>query len=417
MGSESTVDTPSSYSVRRLSRGTLKYRVMSRIREVCFLILTGLGCYCDPIHHHPSDSSYPLSYNTSSSTEVDTMSSATTLVLKRGILAVAAVSPFAAYVAFDHHDTRQLSAQEVQSAKQFLARISPTTKQHHLTNIHGCGATVLTGCLRESDVALWKARTRATAKEPGAAVEQNGRLHCNIAKRSLYHAELAKIGGEHWRNGRRIRATTATSDDTSNINGSSSSEAPSPMLLAVVAAYFQFHGVARYKLTQLQLLNAQPGSTHQIWHQDNTAPGLTVLVALTDVRQNGPTELLLNSHKSSSSELVRDAWAFQSSSTPSKSDDEDCEETSTITHHQPVLLACLGQGDALLYDSRLLHRGRGYDAVAAAEVDRPVLILRWDATMTPPPGGGLITTSANKFLGHLLSAVICTSAKLKSMFE
>lgn len=340
------------------------------------------------------------------------MSSTNIRMLKRGILTVAAVAPVVAYVAFDHHDTRKLSAQEVQSAKQFLARISPTTKQHHLENIVANGATVLTECLREDDVALWKARTRETTKVPGAAVEQNGRLHCNIPKRSLYHAELAKIGGEHWRDGRRIATTaTTTSKDTSNNN----SEAPAAsMMLAAVAAYFQFHGIARYKLTQLQLLNAQPGSTHQIWHQDNTAPGLTVLVALADVQQNGPTELLLNSHKSSSSwqELTRHAWA--SSTTSSKNDGGNDCETSTTT--RPVILACLGQGDALLYDSRLLHRGRGFDA-GVAEVDRPVLILRWDAAMTPPPGGGLITTSANRFLGHVLSAVICASAKVKSMFE
>eukprot|EP01082_Thalassiosira_pseudonana_P015624 g14411.t1 g14411 contig9:1780315-1780638(+) len=42
----------------------------------------------------------------------------------------------------------------------------------------------------------------------------------------------------------------------------------------------------------------------------------------------------------------------------------------------------------------------GYDK------DRPVLVLRWDATLTPPPGAGIITTTATKYVGSMLYATL-----------
>lgn len=143
-----------------------------------------------------------------------------------------------------------------------------------------------------------------------------------------------------------------------------------PELRSIVELYFQGYSIERYQLTQTQFLLAKPGSEHQIWHRDNVAPGLTLLVALDDIKSNGPTELLLGSHSNKHNGM--------------SGDDE-------------VLLGCLHAGDAILYDARVIHRGRGYDN--ESDADRPVLILRWDALSTPPPGAGLFQTNYVNFLG------------------
>ena len=116
------------------------------------------------------------------------------------------------------------------------------------------------------------------------------------------------------------------------------------------------HNIHNYKLTQLQLLNATPNSTNQIWHRDNNNPGLTVLIALRDVEHNGPTELLLHSHDTSILDLIF-----------STKDNENLPR---------IVLASINKGDAVFYDSRVLHRGRGYGNNNAYH-DRPVLVLRW----------------------------------------
>jgi len=57
-----------------------------------------------------------------------------------------------------------------------------------------------------------------------------------------------------------------------------------------------------------------------------------------------------------------------------------------------VLFGSIGiAGDAIVYDARALHRGRGYKSGIS---DRPVLIIRWDAHDTPPPGTGFIGTQS-----------------------
>jgi len=96
---------------------------------------------------------------------------------------------------------------------------------------------------------------------------------------------------------------------------------------------------------------------------------LTCLVALTDIVQ-GPTELLTTTHK----------------------------ESGIVTGAERVL-ATLKRGDAVLYDSRTIHRGRGYDVGPP----RPTIVMRWDRPETPAPGTGFLGTLVVRFTGSIIS--------------
>mmetsp|Transcript_21809 Transcript_21809/g.28205 ORF Transcript_21809/g.28205 Transcript_21809/m.28205 type:complete len:241 (-) Transcript_21809:150-872(-) len=219
-------------------------------------------------------------------------------------------------------------------------------------------------------------------------------------------------------------------------------------VVQVAKHFFQTRGITNYRLTQLQFLNTFPGSGNQIWHVDNTSAGLTAIVSLGNVRANGPTELLLESHKqknpfhfarSSFFDWINHQYILKNKN----SNDDDAPQkrniTTTTLSSQP-LLACLDAGDAILYDSRLLHRGRGYSnnnqEPSAIEVNssdgssdsngmvgndvknsqemmdrRPVLALRWDAVETPPPGGGILVTTTNRYIGAWFYAVLWACGK------
>jgi hypothetical protein len=78
-----------------------------------------------------------------------------------------------------------------------------------------------------------------------------------------------------------------------------------------------------------------------------------------------------------------------------------------------TLLGCIDAGDAILYDARIFHRGRGNTSLeAVGNVDRPVLVLRWDASNTPPPGAGLIGTSVNRHVGSMMYAILFALQKI-----
>ena len=86
------------------------------------------------------------------------------------------------------------------------------------------------------------------------------------------------------------------------------------------------------------------------------------------------------------------------------------------------ILACLNAGDAIVYDARALHWGRGYgrsdnDDGSAAFGSRPVLVLRWDAHTAPAPGGGLIQTALNHRLGTAISAYSGLTTALRLFWE
>jgi len=136
-------------------------------------------------------------------------------------------------------------------------------------------------------------------------------------------------------------------------------------------------GVEAGGSSDLQLLFSLPNSGDQIFHQDNSHPGLTVLVPLVDMNlENGPTQLLPRSHL-------------------------DVSLGDRLKDSSAALPACVPAGTALIYDSRTIHRG----LANPSKVSRPVLVYRYDYPATPPPGHTPLSTLLYSFLGALLCAI------------
>lgn len=281
------------------------------------------------------------------------------------------IPPSIALYFHSHYDSREISSHEINSSHDKLAALSHVRKHvppviqsstgtsngqvaQNLSSwnlLQNNGVLVIPNFLNGYQSITWKSYLNIAMKNKNfydRVRNDRGRLHCHQeSRKDPYNYQFQNLA------------------------------ASSPELRAIVKEYFQRYSVERYQLTQCQFLVAKPGSEHQIWHRDNIAPGLTLLVALDNVNGNGPTEFLLGSHLG---------------------------ENSILHDGNEVLLGCLKAGDAILYDARLIHRGRGYKNEDNS--DRPVLILRWDSISTPPPGGGLILTNYVDWLGYFRSIII-----------
>jgi hypothetical protein len=286
------------------------------------------------------------------------------------------------------------------------------------------------GTLSPQQLNEWNAKTMTEFDAGRNTVWNSGRAHISIDERSKHYLDMVLVGGND---------INKSNDDTKRIvkkswlDGSWWSRRrnnnemivepnkipPPPVSLQhIVQSYFEEHGIERYMITQLQFLNAYPNSNNQIWHRDNKFMGLTAIVALQDIRTNGPTELILGSHQEDYS-IWKQCWNSMQNYLPvnfKQSGDNDHdngvnEENSLLTM---PLLGCIDAGDAIIYDARIFHRGRGYTEEKEGKifVDRPVLVLRWDASNTPPPGAGLIVTSANKYLGSIMYALLFVMQKI-----
>jgi len=313
-------------------------------------------------------------------------------------------------------DERVLTAEEVKSARERLQRlctIDPDETDQssvHLSNLKKYGVSVVKETLDRQERDQWKAKLERTFNSKDGVAWNSGRAHYCISKRhDLYH-ELSKVGesGEYERNIDRstggkvaaeswidyFRTRSLPAKSTAETAMSNGENTRRVTLEEIVQSYFACHNIKRYEITDAQFLNAYPSSTNQIWHRDNKFKGLTAIIALEDVTSNGCTELLVGTHICGTlSSLIR--WSLGSIS--EESDGKDACKAN-------VLLGCLDAGDSILYDARVLHRGRGNNCTD--ERDRPVLVLRWDASRTPPPGCGLIVTTANVYLGKILYAIL-----------
>jgi len=289
--------------------------------------------------------------------------------------------------------------------------------RQHLFNLQKYGITILQDTLSPSQVQDWNLKTQETFDNPKNIVWNRGRAHCNISKRSEHYQNMVHVGHKKEK-----------------------SSAQSLSLQEIVQLYFEQHSIPNYRITQVQFLNAIPNkSKNQIWHRDNTFPGLTAIIALKDVTANGPTELLPKSHHSSNDQHpytlwveLHNAWKErkqqQQQQTRQQIEKDQLPLSTEIPSCQP-LLGCIHAGDAILYDARILHRGRGYTSSALHmkkmknnssvedDNDRPVLVLRWDAVDTPPPGGGIILTTANGYLGSMLYSAFYTFGNIMSLFS
>jgi len=333
----------------------------------------------------------------------------------RNIIASAAAATL--YVAYRGHDQRVISHDD-EIISNTLCSITPTPSSihkslsdQHIHNLIKYGATVVKDTLSHSQLDTWRANTKAQF-DSGENIEFNqGRAYYSVSKRlgsiskkSKYYSDMARIGCSS----NSCDIDDSSSEDTSNNNiswfrglwrkrNSSSilegdattttkTQHTSISLQDIVRAYFKENGITHYELTDVQFLNAYPHSTNQIWHRDNKFKGLTAIIALQDIRQNGPTELVVGSHATTFS-----LW------------------NAIKQRESSLLLGCINAGDTLLYDARIFHRGRGNNM---KKEDRPVLVLRWDNAKTPPPGMGMIVTMTNTYIGCWYYAVLSALQKI-----
>jgi hypothetical protein len=193
------------------------------------------------------------------------------------------------------------------------------------------------------------------------------------------------------------------------------------------------------RLTQLQFVESWHPSAAQVWHCDNVRRGVTVLIPLVDTTpRNGPTELLLGSHAFFPQPASLTGVRGDSGFVPW---DWSCVAAAACS--VVSVRALLAAGDALVYDSRTLHRGTGHccshqphaseppaaDGPTVAAVvgvstgeapsgsnsapTRPVLILRFDADATPPPGVRLVGT----MLVRGVAGAVMAGGETKARFQ
>lgn len=364
---------------------------------------------------------------------------------KRLAIGVSVSTFLCSYVAYRNHDGRTLSNEEVAASRKMLAQITPSTQppstveyslQQHMHNLNKMGVTVIEDMLCASQLHTWNAKTKAafdnTDGKNHNIVWNAGRAHCSISKRSIYYEDMSRIGEESnanstyaarrdgssnksatWLNKLLLRKSEHESSEQSLKTNQSTKVIKKITLKQIVKSYFQQQNITRYELTDVQFLNAYPTSTNQIWHCDNKFKGLTAIVALKDIDDNGPTELILGSHSSDyslRSKYKMAVWKYMPQFLK-EMEDESNKDGEIISAPTKPLLACINAGDAVLYDARIFHRGRGNNG--QNETDRPVLVLRWDAARTPPPGTGLIVTTANIYWGKVLYACLYLLEKLQ----
>lgn len=322
------------------------------------------------------------------------------------------IAMMAAGYAYNLHDNRDLNAAEIIKAHRSLERLDgrktgrkqktdvntdslqSIVVRQHLKNLKSSGATVIRSVLTPNEAAQWVSSiSRKIADDDGTCIVPAGgaigRIHCRLVKRNR---RSGRNGGDGlYELLAQIPYAPINSNDNTDMQRSASVDI---RLNDIAREYFALHGIheGQYELSQPQLLDASPKSTNQIWHRDNVRPGLTVIIALRDVGPNGPTEMLLRSHQGSLMAVLSNRNA--------KGDE---------LGFQRLLLASINRGDAICYDARILHRGRGYGNCSSGEKEvfehRPVLVIRWDAKLTPAPGTGFIGTQLSKYEGASLALV------------
>jgi len=379
----------------------------------------------------------------------------------QAIAITASITSACFYMAYRGHDRRVLSEHEVTCARGALARITPSAQSssayssatpmssttevkesrtaQHLFNLNEYGATVVKDTLTAPQLIEWKRRASDAFHDEHNVVRNSGRAHYCISRHSEHYSDMTRVGcgrdddgdgSEGDANSSRRKTKYPwlrifrRSDNINNTNADTTSSSKPLTLQDIVKSYFQQHGIERYELTDLQFLNALPKSTNQIWHRDNKFRGLTAIVALQNVRGNGPTELILKSHQPKYTLWPRIRNAIAPSFFSSNGELEHEKSSDSIVCDQP-LLGCIDAGDTIIYDARIFHRGRGNnitntDGVKDSddnENDRPVLVLRWDAARTPPPGAGIIVTTSNIYVGSMLYAALFALQKLAPLSD
>jgi len=170
-----------------------------------------------------------------------------------------------------------------------------------------------------------------------------------------------------------------------------------PLLWEQLAQIASDRGLPRSKrpyLSEVQLVISEPCAAEQFWHIDNISPGLTVYVPLTAAPEEmGVTQFLPGSHFFFAKHLsiFRRIANWGSS----------CFASDGITG------ATMDAGDALIYDSRVLHRTSANRLYNRTRVD---LVFRYDYER--PPGITITDTHTLMIAGQVLSALLQFYRKL-----
>ena len=244
-----------------------------------------------------------------------------------------------------------------------------------------------------------------------------GRWHANLMQRPSMAAVFA--GGGAGAAGTANSASLEAQLEDWHDRARTRMESLIPRFMPLVKQFFEPQPILekecseRVVLSQLQLLDIEPGAVAQMWHADNVRHGLTVIIPLVGVNSEllGPTEIILGSHT-----LVARLWAARdvaAGSSGSKFAPPPLPlRTDVCTAH-----AYAPEGRALAFDSRVLHRGMPIHEMCAAsesesnvtgngsgvQLRRPALVLRWDAVATPPPGTGLLGTAILRIVATVLA--------------
>lgn len=147
-------------------------------------------------------------------------------------------------------------------------------------------------------------------------------------------------------------------------------------------------------VSEIQLVVTESGAVDRFWHIDNANPGLTLVVPLTPLPEDmGPNLFMPGSHHFFEQERGRS--------------DRLRSCASSLLASNGAAVATMEAGDALLYDSRVIHRGtanRRYDRTGVA------LVFRYD--FERPPGYGAMGTWAISWGGSALAGLMGFYAKL-----
>jgi len=140
-------------------------------------------------------------------------------------------------------------------------------------------------------------------------------------------------------------------------------------------------------ISETQILVAEPSAQKQLWHMDNRAPGLTLYIPLTDVPSDtGPTVFLPGTHH-----------FF---------DRESGYITRAKRFCRSFLVSCgtiegaLSAGDAILYDSRVIHHSS-----ENCRLDRCCVAVVFRYDVERPPGMGVFGAQLVAWTGGILGLI------------
>jgi len=275
--------------------------------------------------------------------------------------------------------TAWFASRELERQRRPLSGRSAPTVLEALPNLRASGVCVVDGVVDRGLVSAIK----------GTALFENmpmsSRPQRSTSRQERFESRRNGVEAAEWRvssAGRyHRREDTWSADDLEVI------ERVERLLWPMVEAFFDDdddeHRAQGIYRSELQMLNAVPGSQSQTWHSDNRSRGLTIIVPLVDfTADNGPTQVLVGSYDQS--------W--------------------TMVAQEGARVMTTPVGGIAAFDSRTYHRGLGNQT----DEPRPALIFCYDRPDSPPPGVSSLGSLAHATLAaglNLASAcwLLCTS--------